>query len=122
MHPALLPLARDNAGHLPRDALQWALDHWEEVGTDLLARLDAYTQDSDPSEAAINIAFFAVYLAAQMRDQRAFPVLCRLAESEETLDVLLGDGITEDLNSILINNYDGGGTIYWKENNPACIK
>ena len=22
----------------------------------------------------------------------------------------------------IINNYDGGGTIYWKENNPACIK
>ncbi len=22
----------------------------------------------------------------------------------------------------IINNYDTGGTIYWRENNPACVK
>jgi len=52
--------------------------------------------------------FYALYLLAQFREKRAYPLVVRLCRiDEEVLDRLLGDFITEDLCRVLASVYDG---------------
>ncbi|WP_165943278.1 DUF1186 domain-containing protein [Roseicella aquatilis] len=46
-------------------------------------------------------------MAAQKREQRAFPALCRLARDHDALETPIGDGITEELGAILAQCFDG---------------
>ena len=46
-----------SAGHdLPREAMQWTLDHWDEVAPELLGMLERYTTGADRSDAATSAA------------------------------------------------------------------
>jgi hypothetical protein len=48
-----------SAGHdLPREAMQWTLDHWDEVAPELLGMLERYTTGADRSDAATSAVFF----------------------------------------------------------------
>lgn len=93
--------------HLPRDAMREAIARWDEVAPDLLALLEAYAEGRDRSEAAAGTVFFILFLAAQARERRAFPAVCRLARDPEALEAALGDGVTESLAAILIGTWDG---------------
>src|SRR3954468_11661683 len=92
---------------LPREAMQWTLDHWDEAAPDLLSLLERYTSGADRSDAAAGAIFFILHLAGEKQDTRMFPLLCRLAQDGEAIRTALGDGITTTLKRILISTYDG---------------
>src|SRR4051794_12180660 len=97
-----------SAGHdLPREAMQWTLDHWDEVAPELLGMLERYTTGADRSDEATRVAFFILPLAGEKQDRRVFPLLCRLAQDGEALEAVLGDSVTTTLTQILISTYDG---------------
>jgi hypothetical protein len=96
-----------SAGHdLPRQAMRWALDHWDEAAPALLAVLERFAEGADRSEAAIGATFFILHLAAEKRETRAFAPLCRLVKDAEAVEEVLGDGVTTTLKGILIGTYD----------------
>src|SRR3954452_8998678 len=97
-----------SAGHdLPRDAMSWALDHWDEAAPGLLGGLERYADGTDQSEEAAGAVFFILHLAGERRETRAFAPLCRLAKDAEAIDAVLGDGVTTTLSRIMISTYDG---------------
>jgi hypothetical protein len=96
------------AGHvLPREAMRWALDHWDEAAPELLGMLERFVTGADRSEDAANALFFVLHLAGEKRETRVFGPLCRLARDAEALDQVLGEGTTTTFNGILIGTYDG---------------
>src|SRR3954466_12864268 len=97
-----------SAGHnLPREAMRWALDHWDGAAPDLLGVLERFAAGTARSEGAVGAAFFILHLAAERRETRAFAPLCRLLRDPEALEEVLGDGVTTTLKRILIGTYDG---------------
>src|SRR3954451_16532466 len=102
------PRLRERGGHdLPREAMRWALDHWDEAAPGLLGVLERFADGTDRREAAVSAAFFILHLAAEKRQTRAFAPLCRLLRDPEALEEVLGDGVTTTLKRILIGTYDG---------------
>ena len=97
-----------SAGHdLPREAMRWALDHWDEAAPGLLGMLERFADGADRSEEAAGAVFFILHLAGERRETRAFAPLCRLAKDAEAIEAVLGDGVTTTLSRILISTYDG---------------
>ena len=47
---------------VPREALQWALDNWEQASPRLIAKLRAYAGRAQVSEADLEALFFIIYL------------------------------------------------------------
>src|SRR3954463_13250396 len=92
---------------LPREAMQWTLDHWDEAAPDLLSVVERYTSGADRSDETARAVFFILHLAGEKQDTRVFPLLCRLARDGEAVEAALGDGITITLKQILISTYDG---------------
>src|SRR3954470_2654059 len=92
---------------LPREAMRWSLDHWDEAAPGLLGVLERFADGTDRSEEAVGAAFFVLHLAAERRETRAFAPLCRLLKDAEASEEVLGDGITTSLKGILISTYDG---------------
>src|SRR5215210_5723509 len=97
-----------NAGNdLPREAMQWTLDHWDAVAPELLGRLERFISGADRSDEAASAVFFILHLAGEKQDTRVFPLLCRLAQEGEAIETALGDGITTTFKRILISTYNG---------------
>ena len=92
---------------LPREAMQWTLDHWDTVAPELLSVLERYTSGADRSDEAASAVLFILHLAGEKQDARVFPLLCRLAQDGEAVDAALGDGTTITVKQILISTYDG---------------
>ena len=92
---------------LPRAALLQAAERWEEVGPALLALLQEAADGTKRSERTDAILFFGIYVMAQVRETRAFRLLCTIGAAGERLGQLIEDGITQDLSSILVRVYDG---------------
>ncbi len=92
---------------LPRDAMQWALDHWDEAGPRFVALLDAYARGQDRSEQSERALFLVIHLLGEKAETAAFGPLCRLLLDADTSDLILGDAITTTLRGILISTYDG---------------
>jgi uncharacterized protein len=97
-----------SAGHdPPRDAMQWALDHWDEVAPGLLNLLERFARGADRSNHTASTVFFILHLAGEKQDTRVFPLLCSLAQDGEALEAALGDDITPTLKRLLVRTYDG---------------
>jgi uncharacterized protein len=97
-----------SAGHdLPREAMRWALDNWDEAAPGLLGALERFADGTDRSEEAANALFFILHLAGERRETRAFAPLCRLAKEADVLEAVMGDGVTTTLKRILVSTYDG---------------
>src|SRR3954451_22400932 len=92
---------------LPREAMQWTLDHWDEAAPDLLSLLERHTSGADRSDAAADAIFFILHLAGEKQDTRVFPLLCRFAQDGEAVEAALGDDTTTTLKRILISTYNG---------------
>ena len=92
---------------LPREAMQWTLDHWDTVAPELLGRLERFASEAGRSDEAASAVFFILHLAGEKQDTRVFPLLCRLAQDGEAVEAALGDGTTTTLKRILISTYDG---------------
>jgi|tagenome__1003787_1003787.scaffolds.fasta_scaffold20819790_2 hypothetical protein len=93
--------------NLPREAMQWTLDHWHAVAPELLSVVERYTSGADRSDETASAVFFILHLAGEKQDTRVFPLLCRLAQDSEAIEAALGDGTTTTLKRILISTYDG---------------
>src|SRR3982751_7103898 len=91
---------------LPREAMQWALDHWDEAAPELLSVVERYTSGADRSDETASAVFFILYLAGERRETRVFSLLCRLAQDGEALEAAVGDTATT-FRPILISTYDG---------------
>jgi len=104
---ALHDLAAIGSNELPREAMRWALEHWDEAGPRLVAMLDAYASGRDHSEATGRALFFAIHLLGERGEAAAFGPLCQLLLDAETADLVLGDAITETLPPLLVSTYDG---------------
>jgi hypothetical protein len=57
-----------SAGHdLPREAMRWALDRWDEAAPGLLGVLERFADGTDRSEEAADALFFILHLAGERR-------------------------------------------------------
>ena len=92
---------------LPREAMRWALDHWDEAAPGLLAVLERFADGTDRSEGTADAVFYILHLAGEKRETRAFGPLSRLARDAEALEAALGEATTTTLKGILIGTYDG---------------
>src|SRR3954451_8891446 len=96
-----------SAGHdLPREAMQWTLDHWDEAAPELLSVVERYTSGADRSDETARAVLFILHLAGEKQDRRVFSLLCRLAQDGEAVEAALGD-TTTTFKPILISTYDG---------------
>ena len=93
--------------NLPREAMQWTLEHWDEVAPELLSVMERYISGADRSNETASAVFFILHLAGEKQDTRVFPLLCRLAQDGEAVEAALGDGTTTTLKRILISTYNG---------------
>jgi uncharacterized protein len=91
---------------LPREAMQWALDHWDEAAPELLSVVERYTSGADQSDETARAVLFILHLAGEKQDTRVFSLLCRLAQDAEAVEAALDD-TTTTLKPILISTYDG---------------
>jgi hypothetical protein len=92
----------------PVEALQWALDHWDEASPRFLQMLEAYTEGSDETDVTADAMFFIIHLFGDRGDQRAYRTLCRLMLDEDRLIAALGDAAAvETLKGVVIKCFDG---------------
>ncbi len=96
----------DPAG-FPKDAMEWALAHWDEAAPRFIGRLRAWAaRGAVPPEAAEE-AFFILHLCGDKGEAGAYEPLCRLIASGADPHPWLGDAVTETLPGILIKLFDG---------------
>jgi len=113
-----------NEGYFPRAAVQEAIDHRVEIVPALLGILEDVARDPDlfAFDEGRFIHIYAMYLLAQFRETRAYPLLVRIfsATGEMPFD-LAGDLVTQDLGRILASVSDGdvGGMTWLVENERA---
>jgi hypothetical protein len=93
-----------NRGYFPRLAVEEAVKRREEITPHLLSAISDTTDRAMDQKVrpGLGVQEYAMYLLAQFRETRAYPLivdLCRLPPKK--VDDLLGDTITEGLPSIL---------------------
>lgn len=102
-----------NEGHFPRSAVREAVAHRDEIIPPLLEVLESTARDpqSFARDQHRMIQIYAMYLLAQFRETRAYPLLVQMfsAPGELPFD-LAGDTVTEGLDSILASVSDGDMT------------
>jgi hypothetical protein len=113
-----------NHTQVPRIAIEEAAAHREEIIPRLLAVLEEVAKDPTPflDDQNRNIHIYAMYLLAQFRESRAYPLLVKIfsAPGEAPFD-LAASVVTQDLTSILASVSDGdpGGMMELVENEKA---
>jgi uncharacterized protein DUF1186/SEC-C motif-containing protein len=111
-------------GRFPTAAVQEAMARREEIIPPLLEVLENVAQDPQPfaSDGERMIHIYAMYLLAQFREPRAYPLLVRIvsAPGEVAFD-LFEDSVTNDLGRILasVSNGDIRGMTSLIENPQA---
>jgi hypothetical protein len=113
---AILHELSENHGYYPRDAVEAAIQQRETITPYLLQSLADAARYGVPEEGKSlpMLPLYAVYLLAQFRDCRAYPLIIELCGApREVLEDLWGDTITEGLSRIIASVFDG---------NPEPIK
>ena len=112
-----------NEGYLPTAALQGAVDRREEMIPALLGVLEEVARNPKPfTEGGRFIHIYAMFLLAQFREARAYPLLVQIFSAPGELPFeLAGDVVTEDLCRILasVSDSDMSGMISLVENEQA---
>ena len=99
----------DPRGAFPQEALEWTRANKAQATPALLAMLTACTKPGDLSDRELSGAFFALTMLAELREPRAWPLVCALARNGDRLDEILGDFGTEYLHRLLVAVYEGDG-------------
>ena len=96
------------AGHdLPRDAMQWAIDHWDEAAPSFVALLSAMPAEPIVPMRRGPARRSSSFTSSAKRETTAFASLCKLMRQAQALEDILGDAITELLTNIVISTFDG---------------
>ena len=109
----------------PREALEQAVAQKDEITPHLLRILERVADEPDEVlERDEPSYYYALYLLAQFRETRAYPVVARIASlPPETVDALLGDTITEGLPKILASVCGGDASLITRlAENPEAEK
>jgi len=115
--PEILKELEFVTGQFPKVAMQAAIEQREAITPELLRALETVAED--PAKWAGHTDYmthlYSVFLLAQFREKRAYPLLARMvsAPGEIPFD-LFGDTITEDLCQLLGSVYDGNPSILEK--------
>ena len=91
-------------GHFPREALEAAIAQQEAITPHLLHALEDTTAllARLVVDKEYMLPFYAFYLLAQFREERAYPPIVRLFAFPDDLPLeLTGDFVTEDLGRVL---------------------
>ncbi|MGB6689985.1 MAG: DUF1186 domain-containing protein [Terracidiphilus sp.] len=89
---------------LDREAIEAAVVRREEITPELLRILESTAERPDEidSDHGYMGHFYAMYLLAQFRETRAYPLVLRIAHlPQDLLESLLGDFVTSDLDRVL---------------------
>jgi hypothetical protein len=108
--PEIIEALTPYTGRFPRQAVEAAIAYREAITPHLLHALEevANAPETFASREDYMLHTFAVYLLAQFRERRAFPLLIKILEAPADIpDELFGDTITESLKNILGSLYDG---------------
>jgi hypothetical protein len=113
-----------NHTQLPRTALEEAAAHREEIIPRLLGVLEDVAKDpaAFAEDKNRNIHIYAMYLLAQFRETRSYPLLVKIFSAPgEVPFELAGTVVTQDLTSILASVSDGdpNGMLELVENEKA---
>jgi hypothetical protein len=97
----------------PREALEQAVARKDEITPRLLEILERVAEvPGEILEQDDHSYYYALYLLAQFRETRAYPLVFRVASlPPDTVDELLGDTITEGLPKILASVCGGDATL-----------
>ena len=105
----LTQLNTDDISFLPREAIEQAILQQDAITPALLDIIDGIAKDPNSIDDA-PAYFYALYLLAQFREMRAYPLIVKyfgeLGLDDEALDPT-GDIVTEDLKSILASVFNG---------------
>jgi uncharacterized protein YecA (UPF0149 family) len=93
----------------PREALEQAIAKRDEIIPHLLGSLERVVSNPEKViEEEDYSHLYAIYLLAQFREKRAYPLIVNIASlPAKTVDILLADTITEGLSAILASVCDG---------------
>ncbi|WP_228486372.1 DUF1186 domain-containing protein [Paludibaculum fermentans] len=108
--PDILQAMERSSGPYARAAVQAAVERREEITPQLLRILEETTDHAveRDAEGGYMAHLYAMFLLAQFREPRAYPLLVRFASLPgELLDSLCGDFITENLGNVLASVCDG---------------
>ena len=113
-----------NEGRVPQVALEEAVARREEIVPRLLSVLEDVARDPQPyaADGDRTIHIYAIYLLAQFRETRAYPLLVKIFSAPGDLtEDLAGDVVTDDLSSILasVSGGDPSGIMALVENEQA---
>ena len=100
----LRQLEKLTSGSYPREAVAAAIARKQEITPELLRILETTIEQAEQlaSKAGYMAHLYAMFLLAQVRETRAYPLLLRFALLPgDLLESLCGDVITEDLGRIL---------------------
>ena len=100
---------------VPKQALAEAARQREAITPYLLDAINTVYQkvqeigDEVCDDPSYDLSYYALFLLAQFREQRAFPILLNLLtlDDEDLLDIVLGDTLTENMPSALYSTFNG---------------
>lgn len=102
-----------NTGSFPRKAVEAAMEMRETIAPELLRVLEGTVDRAgeivaEDKDGAYFAHRYAMYLLAQFRETRTYPLVVRFARLEEDLlDALAGEFVTEDLCRVLASVCNG---------------
>jgi hypothetical protein len=108
--PEILKELEPYTGRFPMKAMRAAVEQREAITPELLRVLEHVAADPEQyaKQKAYMLPMFALFLLAQFREKRAYPLVIKLfsAPGETPFD-LVGDTVTEGLEQIIGSVYDG---------------
>ena len=106
----VLETIRDFSENFPREAIKIIQENRESYISELLDSLDYVYRNANELREERSDYFlhtYAMYLLAEFRERRAFPLLIKLLRlSENEIDYVLGNGLTEGFSRILFSTFD----------------
>ena len=97
-------------GTFPREALEAAIEKKEEIIPKLLEFLELTIKEAEEfrDETEFQAHIFAMFLLAEFREKKAFPLLLDFFSlPDDAIWDLTGDIVTESLSGLFASTYDG---------------
>ena len=92
----------------PGRALRTIVEHREEAVPYLRGAVEKALREGKELEEEYQLHFYALYLLGEFEDRESFPRIMELVSLPgDTLELLIGDTITEGLKDILYHTYNG---------------